>query len=136
MQRLFDAMRKLKAEGLGIVFVTHFMDQVYAVSDRITVLRNGGLVGEYQTANFRGCTDCADDGKGSCRSGSGARRHLSREGAPPAIFEARGGSDGAIIRSIWASAKAKWSGWRDCWAPAAPKSPACSSAWTLPTASH
>lgn len=47
---LFKVMRRLRAEGLGIVFVTHFLDQVYAVSDRITVLRNGQLVGEYATA--------------------------------------------------------------------------------------
>jgi simple sugar transport system ATP-binding protein len=44
---LFAIMRKLRADGLGIVFVTHFLDQVYAVSDRMTVLRNGQLVGEY-----------------------------------------------------------------------------------------
>ena len=47
---LFKVMRKLCAEGLGIVFVTHFMDQVYRVTDRITVLRNGRHVGEYATA--------------------------------------------------------------------------------------
>ncbi len=49
---LFNVLRKLKAEGLGIVFVTHFMDQVYAVSDRITVLRNGTFVGEYEAASL------------------------------------------------------------------------------------
>jgi len=49
---LFGIMRKLRGEGLGIVFVTHFLDQVYAVSDRLTVLRNGRLVGEYATADL------------------------------------------------------------------------------------
>ena len=49
---LFGIMRKLRADGLGIVFVTHFLDQVYAVSDRLTVLRNGQLVGEYATAGL------------------------------------------------------------------------------------
>ena len=44
---LFDLMRDLKAKGVGIIFVTHFLEQVYAVCDRITVLRNGELVGEY-----------------------------------------------------------------------------------------
>ena len=44
---LFTVMRRLREHGLGIVFVTHFLDQVYAVSDRITVLRNGRLVGDY-----------------------------------------------------------------------------------------
>jgi simple sugar transport system ATP-binding protein len=42
-------MQKLKSEGIGIVFITHFLDQVYQVSDRITVLRNGKLVGTYGT---------------------------------------------------------------------------------------
>jgi monosaccharide-transporting ATPase len=49
---LFSVMRRLRDEGLAIVFVTHFLDQVYAVTDRITVLRNGGLVGEYETAQL------------------------------------------------------------------------------------
>jgi simple sugar transport system ATP-binding protein len=49
---LFAIMRQLRAEGLGIVFVTHFLDQVYAVTDRITILRNGTLVGEYATAQL------------------------------------------------------------------------------------
>jgi simple sugar transport system ATP-binding protein len=47
--QLFDVMRKLKSEGVGIVFITHFMDQVYEIADRITVLRNGKLVGTYDT---------------------------------------------------------------------------------------
>ncbi|BBF42436.1 putative sugar ABC transport system, ATP-binding protein YtfR [Lachnospiraceae bacterium KM106-2] len=46
--KLFTLMRKLKKEGVGIIFVTHFLEQVYEVCDRITVLRNGELVGEYE----------------------------------------------------------------------------------------
>ena len=41
-------MRELKGRGVGIIFVTHFLDQVYEVCDRITVLRDGKLVGEYE----------------------------------------------------------------------------------------
>ena len=44
---LFKLMRDLKSRGVGIIFVTHFLEQVYEVCDRITVLRNGELVGEY-----------------------------------------------------------------------------------------
>lgn len=51
-EQLFKVMRKLKNEGVGIVFITHFMDQVFAISDRITVLRNGNLVGTYETASI------------------------------------------------------------------------------------
>ena len=49
VQMLFSLMRDLKSQGVGIIFVTHFLEQVYEVSDRITVLRNGELVGEYLT---------------------------------------------------------------------------------------
>jgi len=52
VQELFAVLRRLKAEGMGIVFITHFMDQVYALSDRITVLRDGHLVGEYEAASL------------------------------------------------------------------------------------
>ena len=45
--KLFKLMRDLKARGVGIIFVTHFLDQVYEICDRITVLRDGQLVGEY-----------------------------------------------------------------------------------------
>lgn len=47
VEKLFVLMRRLRDKGVGIVFVTHFLEQVYAVCDRITVLRNGTLVGEY-----------------------------------------------------------------------------------------
>ena len=48
VQKLFGLMRDLKAKGVGIIFVTHFLDQVYEVCDKITVLRDGKLVGEYE----------------------------------------------------------------------------------------
>lgn len=47
VEKLFGLMRDLKARGVGIIFVTHFLEQVYEVCDRITVLRDGMLVGEY-----------------------------------------------------------------------------------------
>ncbi|OAN41814.1 sugar ABC transporter ATP-binding protein [Mycolicibacterium iranicum] len=49
---LFRVMRRLRDGGTAIVFVSHFLDQVYAISDRMTVLRNGRLVGEYRTATL------------------------------------------------------------------------------------
>jgi simple sugar transport system ATP-binding protein len=50
--KLFTLMRGLKNRGVGIVFVTHFLEQVYEVCDKITVLRNGELVGEYDIKNL------------------------------------------------------------------------------------
>ena len=52
VRKLFDGMRRLRGEGLAIVFVTHFLNQVYEVSDRITVLRNGAWVGEWRAADL------------------------------------------------------------------------------------
>ena len=48
VEKLFGLMRDLRARGVGIIFVTHFLDQVYEVCDKITVLRDGKLVGEYE----------------------------------------------------------------------------------------
>lgn len=52
VEMLFSLMRELRSKGVGIIFVTHFLEQVYAVSDRITVLRNGELVGEFEAASL------------------------------------------------------------------------------------
>jgi simple sugar transport system ATP-binding protein len=52
VQKLFGVLRRLRADGLAIVFVTHFLNQVYAVADRITVLRNGSWVGEWRASEL------------------------------------------------------------------------------------
>lgn len=49
---LFRVMRELKSRGVAIVFISHFLDQVYEICDRVTVLRDGRLVGEYLTAEL------------------------------------------------------------------------------------
>lgn len=52
VEKLFAVMRRLADSGIGIVFVTHFIDQVYAICDTITVLRNGRLVGERKASEL------------------------------------------------------------------------------------
>jgi monosaccharide-transporting ATPase len=52
VEQLFAVVRRLRNEGLGIVFITHFLEQVYSIAGRLTVLRNGALVGEYETAKL------------------------------------------------------------------------------------
>jgi galactofuranose transport system ATP-binding protein len=98
--KLFEVMRKLKSEGVGIVFITHFIDQVYEVADRITVLRNGKLVGTYDTASLprleliakmigRTLTEFDDMTKIKLESG----KHIAGE----ALLQARGlGHSGTI----------------------------------------
>ena len=52
VENLFNVMKQLKADGKGIIFVTHFLEQVYAVCDKITVLRNGELEGQFTTSEL------------------------------------------------------------------------------------
>ncbi|KAK47662.1 sugar ABC transporter ATP-binding protein [Caballeronia jiangsuensis] len=52
VRRLFDVLRRLREQGLAILFVTHFLNQVYAISDRITVLRNSRRVGEWRASEL------------------------------------------------------------------------------------
>ncbi|GAB3106833.1 sugar ABC transporter ATP-binding protein [Streptomyces calidiresistens] len=49
---LFRIIRVLRDEGVAILFVSHFLDQVYEIADRLTILRNGRAVGEHPTAEL------------------------------------------------------------------------------------
>lgn len=46
-ERLFAIMRKLKAQGISIIFISHFLEQIYTICDRVTILRDGSYIGEY-----------------------------------------------------------------------------------------
>lgn len=51
-EKLFEIMRKLKGNGISIIFISHFLEQIYTICDRITVLRDGSYVGEYEVKNL------------------------------------------------------------------------------------
>jgi galactofuranose transport system ATP-binding protein len=52
VRELFRVIRGLRDEGVAVLFVSHFLEQVYEISDRTTILRNGRLVGEYEIASL------------------------------------------------------------------------------------
>lgn len=52
VEQLFRVVRKLKSDGLAILFVTHFLDQMYEISDRVTILRNGEFAGEHMAKDL------------------------------------------------------------------------------------
>ena len=92
VEKLFRLMRDLRSRGVGIIFVTHFLDQVYEVCDRITVLRDGQLVGEYEIGSLprlqlvskmlgKDLDDLSDI--------KGDREGSTEEGAEP-VYEAQG----------------------------------------------
>ena len=72
VQALFALIRRLRDKGVAILFVTHFLDQVYEICDRMTVLRNGKFVGEYACAQAR----CARPGGRDGRSRAGGGRAI------------------------------------------------------------
>ena len=99
VEKLFTMMRSLKAKGVGIIFVTHFLEQVYAVCDGITVLRNGTLVGEYEIEELPRVKLVAammgkdfDDLAAIKKEGSGDKRN------EPMVIEARGLSHAGTIK--------------------------------------
>ena len=99
VEKLFIMMRNLKAKGVGIIFVTHFLEQVYAVCDGITVLRNGTLVGEYEIEELPRVKLVAammgkdfDDLASIKKEGSGDK---SKE---PLVIEAKGLSHAGTIK--------------------------------------
>jgi galactofuranose transport system ATP-binding protein len=97
VRELFAMMRRLRDRGMAILFVTHFLDQVYEVSDRITVLRNGALVGEYLTAELpQGALVMAMVGRDvAATAARGAADAVA--GDAPVALEARGlGRRGAV----------------------------------------
>ncbi len=101
VERLFSLMDRLKAQGLGIVFVTHFLDQVYRVSDRITVLRNGQLVGAYAAnALPRGELVARMMGRSlqevEAMRQTGARSDAERKAVTPFLTASRLGKRGSI----------------------------------------
>ena len=49
--RLFDIVRRLKARGVGIVYISHRMDEIFTIADRVTVLRDGSYVGSKVVAD-------------------------------------------------------------------------------------
>lgn len=85
VDQLFRTLRTLREKGLGIVFITHFIDQVYAIADRITVLRNGRLVGEYPAADLpkrelvSRMIGRAFDGQGGGQGGNGGTGESPRQ---------------------------------------------------------
>ena len=87
---LFRVIRDLKERGVAILFVSHFLDQVYEICDRITVLREGHVVGEYLTRELLR-VDLVAKMLGRSISDIGERQRVPEpEDARPPLLEASG----------------------------------------------
>ena len=141
VDELFEVVERVRASGVAVLFVTHFLDQVYRIADRITVLRNGRLVGEYLPARAPADRARVEDDRPRARRARGPRdttrttpptpRPPRRSCRPPGSAARR-----ASPRSTSRCAPARWSAWPACSDPAAPRRRACCSAPTAPTAAR
>ena len=94
---LFRVIRDLKQRGVAILFVSHFLDQVYEICDRVTVLRDGRLVGEYLTEELLRI-DLVQAMLGRSAASLRTRRslHVAEEGKRP-YLSARGVTVGSGV---------------------------------------
>ncbi|MDQ6436867.1 sugar ABC transporter ATP-binding protein [Mesorhizobium sp. LHD-90] len=99
--RLFEALRRLKSQGRTIVFISHFLDDVLAISDRVTVFRNGRKVVTEQTRALTKDSVIAHMiGRGAADMHMGESSELSGDDAKPVVLEASGLSDGQMVRDV------------------------------------
>jgi ribose transport system ATP-binding protein len=101
VERLFTALRRLKADGRSIVFISHFLDDVLAISDRITVFRNGRKIITEPAAKLT-----KDDiishmiGRGSLDMHMGEAAELTGDDGKPTVLAAENIGDGDALHDV------------------------------------
>jgi len=101
VSQLFKVLRGLRSSGMGILFVTHFLDQVYEICERITVLRNGKLVGEYRAAELdHAALVNAMVGRTVSSENAAMARDAAGQQDQPAVLSARGVQRRGSVRSV------------------------------------
>jgi ribose transport system ATP-binding protein len=98
-QSLFRLIAKLQARGISIIYISHRMEEIFRITDRITVLRDGRRVSTESTSQVT-MEDVIDDIVGKTMESAFAwqERHVTRDGAP--LLSARGLTAGARVRDI------------------------------------
>jgi galactofuranose transport system ATP-binding protein len=96
---LFRIIRELKERGVAVLFISHFLDQVYEICDRVTVLRGGALVGEYATKELLRI-DLVQKMLGRSVDELPVRRPVEIETQAPTVLEARGLQRGKRVRDL------------------------------------
>jgi len=101
VEQLFAVMGRLRSQGVAILFVTHFLDQVYAIADRMTVLRNGRLVGEFLPAAMgQGALIAAMVGRELQPAVPADRAITSDDAGVPPLLELKGVARRGSIRAL------------------------------------
>ena len=92
VDRLFELLRDLAARGIGIIFISHRLDEVFAIADRITVMRDGQTIATREPRDLRREHD-RTDGRSPAGEDSPSRRRARRDllGSPAISRAARCG---------------------------------------------
>jgi ribose transport system ATP-binding protein len=101
VKRLFDVLRKIKAEGRGVVFISHFLDDVLEISDTVTIFRNGRNVATEPAASLtKDAVIHHMIGRGSVDMHTGENAMLTGDDTKPVVLSAEGIGDGKALKDI------------------------------------
>ncbi len=101
VKQLFDVLRRLRSEGRSIIFISHFLDDVVAISDRVTVFRNGQKVITEDTVNLTKDSIISHMiGRGSKGMHMGEDAELKGDDQKPVVLSVEGVSDGRSLRDF------------------------------------
>lgn len=101
VKRLFEVLRKIKAEGRGIVFISHFLDDVLEISDKVTIFRNGKKVAT-ENANTLTKDSVISHmiGRGSIDMHMGENADLKSDDTKPVTLSAENMADGKYLHGV------------------------------------
>jgi ribose transport system ATP-binding protein len=101
VERLFGALRQLRARGRSMVFISHFLDDVLQISDRVTVFRNGQKVATTAAADLdKDMVISQMIGRGSAELHMGEHTELRSDDARPVVMQVRGLGDGRMLQDV------------------------------------
>jgi ribose transport system ATP-binding protein len=101
IERLFGVLRRLRAEGRSLIFISHFLDDVLAISDRVTVFRNGRRVATEPVAALTKDSVIGHMiGRGSIDMHMGETADLSGDDSRPVVMAVDRLGDGKALRDV------------------------------------
>ena len=101
IERLFTVLRRLRADGRSMVFISHFLDDVLAISDRVTVFRNGQKVVTEDAASLSKHDVIAHMiGRGSADLHMGESAELRGDDKKAVALSIAGVSDGRVLHDV------------------------------------
>jgi ribose transport system ATP-binding protein len=101
VKRLFEVLRKIKAEGRGIIFISHFLDDVLEISDKVTVFRNGKKVATETAASLTKDSVISHMiGRGSIGMHMGESSILNGDDSKTVVLAANAIGDDKLLRDV------------------------------------